>query len=201
MAAELAGLLAQGGYQAEGLRLRLEEESGTTHEKAAPVKPPSADKDKVFRLAARLLGEIAPASLVAALFLTVYPVRPFHLGATQLALWSPPQEERRSRLHKALQRLRERFGELIVVVASLVGAPPPHPVQVTTDLRGMPRAVVWRDQIREVRLVYETWRERRRWWSLPVERDYYRVETGDGLTRVVFHDVRADRWLLERRHI
>jgi nucleotidyltransferase/DNA polymerase involved in DNA repair len=201
MAAELAGTLAQGGYQAEGLRLRLEEGSGTLHEKGIPVKPPSADAVKISRLAARLLGEFAATEPVAGLALTVYPLRPFHLGAMQLALWTPPQEKRSSQLRQVLCRLRERFGELIVVVASLVGAPPPRPVQVTTDLQGMPRAVVWRDHIREVKLVYETWRERRRWWSLPVERDYYRLETDDGLVRVVFREVRTDRWLLERRHI
>jgi nucleotidyltransferase/DNA polymerase involved in DNA repair len=201
MAAKLAGVLAQGGYQAEGLRVRLEEADGATHEKGAAVKPPSADVDKVSRLAARLLGEFALAGPVTELALTVYPLRPFHLGATQLALWAPPQEKRRHQLHQVLVKLRERFGELIVVVASLVGAPSPQPVQVTTSLQGMPRAIVWYDHIREVKLVYETWRERKRWWSLPVERDYYRLETDDGLVRVVFREVQTDRWLLERRHI
>jgi nucleotidyltransferase/DNA polymerase involved in DNA repair len=200
-AAELAGTLAQGRHQAEGLRLALEEESGAVQEKGAPVKPPSADADKLSRLAARLLGELKPAAPVTALSLSVYPVRPFHLGATQLALWTPPQGEKRSRLQEALRGLRERFGEFIVVVAALVGSPPPQPVQVTTDRRGTPQALVWRDRIREVRLVYETWRERRRWWSLPVERDYFRLETADGLVRVVFRDVRTERWLLERRHV
>jgi DNA polymerase-4 len=199
VAAELAAALAQGGHQAEGLRLRVEEEQGMVHEKGAPVKPPTADAERLSRLAARLLGQLAPGGPVAALSLTVYPVRPFHLGATQLALWAPPQESRRSRLQEVLRRLRERFGEFIVVVAALVGPPPPQPVQVTTDRQGLPRALVWRDRIREVRLVYETWRERRRWWSKPVERDYVRLETDDGLVRVVFRDVRTDRWLLERR--
>jgi protein ImuB len=200
-AAELAGALAQGGYQAEGLRLALEEESGAILEKGAPVKPPSADADKLARLAARLLGDLRPTAPVTTLSLNVYPVRPFHLGATQLALWTPPQDEKRNRLQEVLRRLRERFGEFIVVVAALVGAPAPQPVQVTTDPQGMPQALVWRDRIREVRLVYETWRERRRWWSKPIERDYCRLETADGLVRVVFRDVRTDRWLMERRRI
>jgi hypothetical protein len=52
-----------------------------------------------------------------------------------------------------------------------------------------------------VRCVYELWRERRHWWGRPIERDYFRLELEDGQMRVVFHDVRADRWLLERRHI
>jgi hypothetical protein len=90
---------------------------------------------------------------------------------------------------------------MIVVVASLIRPPPPRPIQVTTGPHGFPRALVWRDRIQEVEMVYETWRERRYWWNRPVERDYFRLETQDGQVRVVFHDVRADRWLLERRHI
>ncbi len=138
---------------------------------------------------------------MAALSLTVYPLRPFHLGATQLVLFTGAADSRRERLREALRRLRERFGEMAVVVASLLGPPLPQPVQVTTDAQGWPRAVVWRERIRAVETVTEAWRERRRWWSRPVERDYFRLETSDGQMRVVFRDVRSDRWLLERRHI
>jgi len=201
MATGLAGELARRGYQAEGLRLRLEAEGGAPHAAGAPLKPPSADADKISRLAARLLGRLAPAGPVTALSLTVYPLRPFHLGATQLALFTDPAQARRARLQEALRRLRERFGEMIVVVASFLGPPSPRSIQVTAGPDGLPRALVWRDRIREVAVVYEIWRERRRWWSRPVERDYFRLETADGQVRVVFRDTRADRWLLERRHI
>jgi len=217
MAGELAESLSLRSYQAEGLRLRLEEEGGEEHTAGMPVKPPSADAEKFSRLSSRLLGGLAPAGPVATLSLTVYPLRPFHLGATQLALFtSAPdrpfgfpsallrtgaQGRCRERLREALRRLRERFGEMIIVVASLLGPPPPRPIQVTTDPQGLPRALVWRERIREVEMVYEIWRERRHWWGLPVERDYFRLEIGDGQMRVIFRDVRADRWLLERRHI
>jgi nucleotidyltransferase/DNA polymerase involved in DNA repair len=200
MATELANALSGRGYQAEGLRLQLEEESGETHAVGMPVKPPSADGEKLSRLAGRLLGGTRPAGPVISLALTVYPVRPFHLGATQLTLFDGAADGRRGRLQEALRQLRERFGEMIVVVASLVGPPLPRPVQVTTDQKGLPRAVVWRDRIEEVALVYETWLERRRWWSRPIERDYFRLETGDGLVRTVFRDARSGRWLLERRY-
>ena len=201
MAAELAKTLFRGGYQAEGLRLYLEEESGEAHTVGAPVKPPSAEGEKLSRLAGRLLGRLTPARPVAALSLTVYLLRSFHLGATQLALFTGAPDRRGERLHEALRRLRERFGEMIVVVASLIGPPPPCPVEVTTDPTGIPRALIWRGRIRQVVAVYDTWRERCRWWSPPVERDYFRLETGDGQVRVVFRDVRADRWLVERRYV
>ena len=205
MAAALAAELSRQGYQAEGLRLQLEEESGKVHAAGAPVKPPSADAGKLSRLAARLLGELSPAGPVAALSLAIYPLRPFHLGATQLALFTGASDSRGERLHEALRRLRERFGEMIVVVASLLGPPPPRPIHVTTGPDGVPRALVWRDRFHEVEVVYEVWRERRRWWSRPVERDYFRLETADGQVRVIFRDLGRDagagRWLLERRHI
>jgi nucleotidyltransferase/DNA polymerase involved in DNA repair len=205
MAAELAQTLSHRGYQAEGLRLRLEEESGRAHAAGAPVRPPSADAGRLSRLAGRLLGGLAPAGPVAALSLTVYPLRPCYLGATQLALFAGAPDASpgggRERLREALRRLRERFGEMVIVVASLLGPPPPRPIHVTTGPDGLPRALVWREALRRVETVYEVWRERRCWWSRPVERDYFRLETADGQVRVVFRDVRADRWLLERRHI
>jgi DNA polymerase-4 len=201
VANELAEALTRRGYQAEGLRLRLEDESGKEHAAGMPVKPPSAEAVKLSRLAGRLLGRLTPAGPVAALCLTVYPLRPFHLGATQLALFAGAPDGRRERLREALRRLRERFGEMIIVVASLIAPPPPRPIQITTNPAGLPRALVWRDRIREVEAVYEIWRERRRWWGQPVERDYFCLETDDGQMRVVFCNVRTGRWLLERRHI
>ena len=201
LATALAAELSRRGYQAEALRLQLEEEREETHAAGAPVEPPSADPGRLSRLAGRLLGGLALAGPVSALTLTAYPLRPSHLGATQLVLFTGSSDSRRSRLQEALRRLRERFGEMIVVVASLLGPPPPRPIQVTTAPGGFPRALVWPDRIQEVEAVYEAWRERRLWWSRPLERDYFRLETRDGLVRVVFRDVRSDRWLLERQHI
>jgi hypothetical protein len=178
------------------------------HAAGTPVKPPSADGKKLSRMACRLLGKLTPGGPVAALSVIVYPLRPFHLGATQLTLFEGAflgpllaKDERMEKLREVLRRLRERFGEMVVVVGSLLAPPIPRPVQVTLDSRGFPRAVVWRDRIQEVKTIYETWRERRRWWSKPRERDYYRLETVDGQVRTIFRDVRTERWLLERRHV
>lgn len=222
MSAELAEALARRGYQAEGLRLCLEEENGVDgkgysdgapsplkrrHSDGARISPPSSDPGRLSRLAGRLLGKLSPAGPVAALSLTVYPLRPFHLGATQLALglersaFGGAPDARRERLHEALRRLRERFGEMIIVLASLIGPPPPRPVQVTAGLDGLPRALVWREHMREVETIYEAWRERRHWWGHPVERDYFRLWTCDGQMYVVFRDLRTGRWWIERRHV
>ncbi len=221
MAGELADLLVAQGLQAESLRLGLEEEGGGEHAAGALVKPPSADAEKLARLVERLLEELEPAWPVEAVSLVAYPLRPFHLGAAQLGFFRGTLDlaygdirsldmvqhsDRRSRppyqrLREALRRLQERFGDMVVMIASLVGPPPPRPVLVTVDQGGMPCALIWRERIREVTLIYETWRARTSWWRYPVERDYFRLETSDGQVRVVFRDLGTDRWLLERRHI
>lgn len=197
----LAAEIARRGYRAEGLRVRLEDEGGEVHTAAAPVQPPTADPDRLARRAVGLLEGLAPSRPVVDLAAEVYPLRPAYLGATQMALFAAPADARHSRLQEVLRRLRERFGEMVIVVASLLSPPLPRPIQVTTDPSGLPRALVWPDRILSVARVYEHWRERRFWWTRPLLRDYYRTETADGQVRVVFRDRGSGRWWLERRYL
>jgi hypothetical protein len=175
-----------------------------------------------------MLGSLTIGGPVVGLTLTIYPVRPFHWGAAQLTLFDSkaasslipfagPAATFGQALRETLRRLRDRFGELSVLIASLVVAPAPCPIQVTTGLKDLPSAVVWQERIWGVRSIYEHWRERRRWWGDPIERDYFRLEIEDGgdwvtavsaatlgssrRMKVIFHDVRNDRWYMERRHI
>jgi len=212
MASGLGEVLLGRGFQAEGVRLCLVGERGESRAAGTAVKPPSADAEKLGRLVRKLLSglvstrpESGPAEPVVGMTVVVYPLRPFHLGAKQLTLFAGSEDggggRRRERLREVLRRLRERFGETVIVIASLLGAPQPSPVQVTTDPEGRPRALVWQDDIHEVVVIYETWRVSRLWWSLPVERDYFRLETRDGQVRVVFQDRRMGRWSMERRSI
>ena len=201
MATELAKELARRGYQAEGMRLRLEGESSERGSAGVSVKPPSADVEKLCRLAGRCLEKGMLAEPVAVLTLTTYPLRPVYLGETQLSLFGQGQNSRLDRLREVLRGLRARFGELVIVVAALLGPPPPCQIQVTTGPDGLPRALIRRERIDVVVSIYESWRERRRWWGRPVERDYYRLETAESHVRVIFYDLRGERWLLERRRI
>ena len=223
MAAELGEELSHQGYQAEGVRLQLKAGS-KVYAAGVPVKPPSADPEKLGRLAGRLLDQWLSAEPdrtlsspltnsqieVDALTLSSYPLRPAYLAITQPGLFAREQQSH-EQLREVLRGLRARFGELVIVKASLIGPPPSRPVEVTTGPDGLPRALVWRDQIHRVAAVYESWRERRCWWGRPVERDYFRLEisnlarptddAGGRQVRVVFRDLRADQWLLEQRRI
>ncbi len=207
--AALAAELACRGYQAEGLRVRLEDDEGGAHTAAAAVKSPTAEGDRLTRGAAALLQRLSPPRPVVGLLVTLYPLRPAHLGAAQLALFGSPadapfglvQDGRLVRLEETLRQLRKRFGEMIVVAGALLAPPPPRPIEVTTDRAGLPCGLVWRGRMLPVTRVYEHWRERRRWWARPVKRDYYRAETADRQVRVFFRDVESDRWWLERRHL
>jgi DNA polymerase-4 len=225
MADELAGEIDRRGYQAEGLLLEIEDLHGDRHTAGKPVKPPSSSADQLSRLGARMLGGLTTSGPVTGLTLTLFPLRPFHRGATQLAFFGPADPAAASplaspatlrvrafrvshTLRETLRRLRDRFGDLVILVASLVVAPSPSPTQVTTDHEGLPRGILWRGRIWEVRSIYEHWRERRRWWGPhPIERDYFRLEVESGTTRsparmkVIFRDVRTNRWYTERRHI
>ncbi len=207
MVDELAQDMGRRGYQAEGLLLQMEEAYGEEHQIGKPVKPPSSSAERLSRLASCMLGSLTLDGPVIKLSLTLYPLRSFHLGGSQLSLLDSTGIPSSSSvtfghaLRETLRRLQDRFGELSILVASLVVAPEPHPVHVTTDHDGLPRAVVWQERIQDVRSLFEHWRERRRWWAQPIERDYFRLEIENGQIKVIFHDVRADQWYLERRHI
>lgn len=193
--------LARRGYQAEGLKMRLEDQAGEAHLAAAPVKPPTADPERLVRRAKALLERLNPRYPVCDLVITLYPLRLAYLGATQLALFGRVTDSRHDHLRETLRRLRERFGEMVVVIASLLGPPAPQPIQVTTDAEGIPRALIWPDRILPLVRVYEHWRERRYWWARPVLRDYYRVETANGQVKAIFRDREGGGWWLERRSI
>jgi DNA polymerase-4 len=203
MAAEMGEKLGHQGYQAEGLRLALIDRWERRHAAGIVVKPPSAEGTRLARLAYQVMEEhklAEAARLVAAITLITYPLRPAHLGVVQPSLLGSIQDRRLRRLREVLRGLRTRFGELAVVVAALIAPPRPCPIQVTLSLQGLPQALVWHDHIHPVSTVYEGWRERRRWWGAPIERDYYRVEMTSGEIKLIFHDLREGQWLMERRH-
>ena len=199
MAEALTETLRRQGYQAQGLRIEVIDEAEAPHTTATSVEPPTADQARLTRRIQFLVGRVLLDRPAESLEVIVYPLRPAYLGATQLALFSASADQRWRSLQEALRRLRARFGELIVMVASLIHPPEPRPIQVTPSRDGIPAAFVWEERPYRVRLIYEHWRERRFWWSRPIERDYYRLEDSSGAVRLIYQDLRTATWWLDRR--
>lgn len=198
LAKRLARELDHSGYHAVELALILDMADGRQHTAGAQVKPPSANADQLCRLVGRLLGKLLINAAVTGLTLRAYPLREWYLGARQLEMFQPAASPKIIRLHEALRLLRQRFGEAVLRLASLIGPPVPLPIQVYAGPDGSPSLLRWAGWSRQVERVYEVWREMRRWWSTPIERDYYLVETTTGVVYTLFRDNRG-RWYLDRR--
>jgi nucleotidyltransferase/DNA polymerase involved in DNA repair len=197
----IAQTLQQQGYQAQGLRIHLDDESSKRHSASGILKPPTADGAQLQRRLMVLIDRLTLTEAVESVTLVIYPLRPSYLAAAQLALFTAVQDQQLTQLQQVLQRLRERFGQLIMVIASLVGPPRPQRIQVTTDAEAAPLALVWSDRIVAVHRIYEHWRESRFWWAQPVQRYYYRVEDANGQVRIVFRDMLGKTWWLDRRRM
>lgn len=201
MATALAETLHRRGYQAQGLRIEIVDTAQVPHTTATAVEPPTADQERLTRRVQFLVDRVRVERPVESLEVIIYPLRPTYLGVTQLALFSASADLRWRSLQEALRRLRARFGEFIVVVASLIHPPEPRRIEVSPGRDGAPVAFVWENRSYRVRYVYEHWRERRFWWALPVERDYYRLEDSSGAIRLVYRDLRTTTWWLDRRRL
>ena len=71
----------------------------------------------------------------------------------------------------------------------------PRPARVRAGEHGRPEAV----DGREVEAVRESWLVEDRWWTPnPVRRRYWEVVTTCGRNLVVFRDLDAGRWYLQR---
>ncbi len=209
LAGRLARELDKSGYHAMALSLTVStadpQETVPGHETlyptqttGAPVKPPSSDVQLLRRTAGRLLGNLKLSSGVTGLTLSAYPLREWHEGARQMALFEEPDQPRLARLRVVLRNLQQRFGEAVIRLASVIG--PPLPLSIDVGLRpdGTPMWLRWGGWARLVDQVYEFWREQHNWWDQPVARDYYQVELNGEVVFTVFRDGKG-RWFLDRR--
>lgn len=71
-------------------------------------------------------------------------------------------------------------------------------IDVVPDALGRPARFTWRRQSHAVAHVALFWRVDLDWWRRRVWRDYYRLSTDTGLLVVVFQDLAAGGWFLER---
>jgi len=125
-------------------------------------------------------------------------LREWHLGARQLTLFEETLQPKLARIQEVLRLLRQRFGEAVIRLASLIGPPMPIPIRVRAEADGMPSILSWGGWSRPVERVYEYWREMRTWWSAPIERDYYQVVVVGDAVYTVFRDGKG-RWFLDRQ--
>jgi nucleotidyltransferase/DNA polymerase involved in DNA repair len=169
-----------------------------TQTAGAPVKPPSCDAQLLRRTAGRLLGNLKLASGVTGLTLSAYPLREWHVGVRQMALFEEPEQPRLARLREVLRNLQQRFGETIIRLASVIGPPLPLSIEVGLRSDGTPMWLRWGGWARLVDQVYEFWREQHHWWDQPVVRDYYQVELNGEVVFTVFRDGK-ERWFLDQR--
>jgi DNA polymerase-4 len=198
LARQLARELDKSGYHALELSLAIATVDGRAQTTGAQVKPPSADTDLLRRIAGRLLGKMSLTAEVASLTLTAYPLREWHLGARQLTLFEETIKPKLARLQEVLRVLRQRFGEAVIRLASMIGPPMPMPIRVRTEVDGTPSVLNWGGWSRSVERVYEYWREIGSWWTAPVERDYYQVVVLGEVVYTVFRDSKG-RWFLDRQ--
>jgi DNA polymerase-4 len=204
LAGRLARELTKSGHHAMALSLTVstagpqgevserEQITGTT------VKPPSCDAQLLRRTAGRLLGNLKLSSGVTGLTLSAYPLREWHMGVRQMALFEEPDQPKLARLREVLRNLQQRFGETIIRLASVIGPPLPLSIEVGLRPDGTPMWLRWGGWARLVDQVYEFWREQHNWWDQPVARDYYQVEINGEVVFTVFRDGKG-RWFLDRR--
>ncbi len=75
----------------------------------------------------------------------------------------------------------------------------PRPVEVRTDVGGVPRALRHNSQWLQVDEVLDRYRTDDRWWTAePVSRTYYELLLEDGRVVTVFRDEVRDRWCEQR---
>lgn len=76
--------------------------------------------------------------------------------------------------------------------------PTPPTIEVETDDAGLPLRLRWRRWQADVEVICNRWRVDDDWWRQSVVRDYYKVRLSDGTLCVIFRDLRANTWHLQR---
>jgi hypothetical protein len=76
--------------------------------------------------------------------------------------------------------------------------PQGHLIAVFTALSEEPERFTWLGQSHAVEEIVGKWRIDLDWWRERVWRDYFKLTTGSGLLVVIYRDLQADRWYLQR---
>ena len=71
-------------------------------------------------------------------------------------------------------------------------------IVVTCDDLATPVSFSWESHRHVVERVIERWRIDEGWWKRRVWREYFQLVTRSGLLVLIYHDVRAGEWRLQR---
>ncbi len=72
------------------------------------------------------------------------------------------------------------------------------PITVVTGGLEEPSHFTWQGERHTVREITRRWRINQDWWRERVWRDYFKLITHTGLLVVIYHDLQADQWYLQR---
>ena len=72
------------------------------------------------------------------------------------------------------------------------------PIVVTCDELATPLAFVWEGHRHSTERIVDRWRVDEGWWQRRVWREYFQLTTRSGLLVLIYHDVRAGEWRLQR---
>lgn len=72
------------------------------------------------------------------------------------------------------------------------------PIAVEYDALATPLVFGWDGHRHVVERVLDRWRVDEGWWQRRVWREYFQLTTRSGLLVLIFHDVRAQEWRLQR---
>jgi hypothetical protein len=71
-------------------------------------------------------------------------------------------------------------------------------IMVHVDARSIPKTFVWEGQFYVVTHRANRWRADQNWWQERIWRDYFKLDTSNGLILVLFQDLLTGEWYLER---
>ena len=73
------------------------------------------------------------------------------------------------------------------------------PIEVYQNGSDVPDRITWQGQTHHIAEVAKHWRVNADWWhGEPVSRDYYKLTTTSGLLIIVYQDLHAGAWYLQR---
>ena len=173
------------------IKLQLGFPSGSFRERKLPLKEATPSKSVIMSRMMAWLGELSLPEPVSRMDLSL-----------DLA-W-----EQGKKLHLFPQRggrrgeVNCRSADSSLLTFRRVGMArlSPEEIKVSSDTRGMPLSLTRNRKRERITGIYEHWRIADEWWDREIQRDYFRIETSEGVVLDIYHDMAANLWYLDRMH-